>query len=66
MGGINSPKFQFLSSFVCDQQVYIDTDFYLCAIQQPTLRKQNRENKFYQFCEINDHTLFFRKRSSYV
>ena len=36
MGGINSPQFHFLTTFVCGQQIDIDTDFLLCVIQQQT------------------------------
>jgi len=30
VGGVNSPKFQFLTTFVCGQQIDIDTVFIMC------------------------------------
>ena len=36
VGGVNSPQFQFPTTFVCGQQIDIDTDVLLCAIQQQT------------------------------
>jgi len=34
VGGVNSPQFQFLTTFICGQHIDIDIDFLLCAIQQ--------------------------------
>jgi len=42
VGGVSSPQFQFLTSFVCGQQNAIDTGILFCAIQQATQRKQLR------------------------
>ena len=35
MGAVTFLQSQFLRSCVCDQQMYIDTNVVLCAIQQP-------------------------------
>jgi len=36
VGRVNSPQIQFLTFFVCDQQMNIVIDFLLRAKQQPT------------------------------
>jgi len=36
VGRVNSPQMQFLTTSVYGQQIYIDTNCLLCAIQQQT------------------------------